>query len=228
MYKVLDCTIRDGGHQNNWDFDDNFVNKCIAEAIKNNTTYFEIGYRNHFDTEGKGKFYKCSPELVKSFAVHKSSLKIGVMTDISRFNQTDFGNAEKDFIDFVRIATHPKMIKEALDTAYILHSRGYKIFVQLMEIPNVSQEHYEILEKWDYKNILESLYIADTYSKVEPQDLEKYFTKLRNIGYKKISFHAHNGRELALKNTLKAIELGAFIIDVSQNGLGGNLNASLI
>ena len=137
MYKVLDCTIRDGGHRNNWEFDDDFVKNCIAGAIKNGAAYFEIGYRNHFDTEGKGKFYRCSPELVKSFAVGKKSLKIGVMTDISRFKETDFKSAETDCVDFVRIAAHPEMIKKALDTAYLLHSRGYKIFVQLMEIQHV-------------------------------------------------------------------------------------------
>jgi len=228
MYKILDCTIRDGGHENNWNFDDDFVKNCIGAAIKNGASYFEIGYRNRFDTEGKGKFYRCTPELIKPFFAVKKNLKIGVMTDISRFDEKDFKNAEFDFVDFVRIATHPDKIETALQAAYLLHSRGYKIFLQLMEIPNVSQIHYEMLKKWKHKDILESLYIADSYSNVKPQDMEKYFSKLKESGYKKISFHAHNGQGLAHKNTMQAAALGAYSVDASQKGLGGNLDLSLI
>ena len=72
---------------------------------------------------------------------------------------------------------------------------------------------------------MESLYIADSYSTVKPNEIEIYFNKLKSIGYNKISFHAHNRHNLALQNTLKAIEQGADIVDVTLNGLGSNLNA---
>ena len=39
------------------------------------------------------------------------------------------------------------------------------------------------LENWKNKNILESLYIADSYSTIKPQDMEGYFNKLREIGF---------------------------------------------
>jgi isopropylmalate/homocitrate/citramalate synthase len=43
------------------------------------------------------------------------------------------------------------------------------------------------------------------------------------MGYENISFHAHNKHGLALENTLRAIELGAYSVDVTANGLGNNL-----
>ncbi len=224
MYKILDCTIRDGGHQNNWEFEDEFVFVATDFAAQNGCEYFEIGYRNFSDNEGKGKFYYCTPKLIEKYKNKAANLKIGIMTDTSRFCIDDFKSAEYDCIDFVRIATHPQKIKETLIIAQELHSRGYKVFVQLMEIPNVLAQHYKILTDWNYKNIIESLYIADTYSTVKPQDLELFFEKLHNCGYEKISFHAHNNHGLALENTLKAIELGAYSIDLSQDGLGGNLS----
>ena len=50
--KILDCTIRDGGYINNW----NFSNECVSELynILNdiNYDYFEIGFKNKFN------FYK--------------------------------------------------------------------------------------------------------------------------------------------------------------------------
>lgn len=224
MYRILDCTIRDGGHENNWNFDEGFIKNTVKNAIQYGAQYFEAGYRNYFEKEGKGKFYNCTPKLLQGFDKYRNSVKIGIMTDASRFCEKDFQGQRSDFADFVRIATHPQKIEYSLGIAEFLYSKGYKVFLQLMEIPNVTEENYKILKNWNNKKFLESLYIADSYSQVKPQDLEIYFDKLRQIGFEKISFHAHNGNDLALENTKKAIELGAFSVDVSQNGLGGNVN----
>lgn len=228
MFKVLDCTLRDGGHENNWDFTPDFVTRTINGALKSGAEFFEIGYRNRLDSSNKGKFYYCTPNLLKPYHKIKGALKIGIMTDISRFCAEDFEGASKDFVDFVRIASHPDTIKDTLNAAVLLHSRGYDVFIQLMEIPNVKSEHYEILKNFTHKNILKSIYIADSYGTVKPQDLDIYFEKLRHSGYEKISFHAHNNSGLALENTLHAIKSGAYSIDVSQNGLGGNLDSALL
>lgn len=225
MVKILDCTTRDGGHAQNWDFESDFVKKYISVLEKTNIDFYEIGYRNYYEKEGKGKFFNCDKEFLKSLFPERKNIQIGIMTDTSRFNINDFEeNAQNDCIDFIRIATHPERIKETLTIAEELHQRGYNIFVQLMEVPNLKKEHYTILKKWRNKKILKSLYIADTYSKVKPEEIENYFTELKNIGYENISFHAHNKHGLAFENTIKAIELGAYSVDVSLFGIGTNLN----
>ena len=91
-----------------------------------------------------------------------------------------------------------------------------------MDITNLSDEHYEMLNKWAHKDILETLYLADTYGTVKPDELSEYFEKFRSYDFANISFHAHNETEQALSNSLKAIDLGAFSIDVSQDGSGIN------
>lgn len=224
MVKILDCTIRDGGHQNNWNFDDNFVLNLISKLKSYKIEYCEIGYRNYIDRENKGKFFFCTKELLKKYITNKQNLKIGVMADYKRINIKDFESAEKDCLDFVRIACHPSDIENSLKICEKLKQKGYNVFLQLMEIPNVKEEHYKILENWKNKDILESIYIADSYSCVNPNKIPIYFHRLKNIGFKKISFHSHNACGFALENTIQAINCGAYSIDVSQNGLGGNLN----
>ena len=228
MVKILDCTTRDGGRSTNWMFKDSYICELIEFLNKNSTDYYEIGYRNNLEKEGKGKFFYCAPETLKFFYSIKGNLKLGIMVDTSRYSISDFSDAKNDYIDFVRIATHPEKIKETLHISQELHKKGYSVFIQLMEIPNVKEEHYEVLSEWENKDILESLYIADSYSTVKPEEIKKYFSKLSEIGYSKISFHAHNGNGLALENTIEAINCGAFSVDVSQNGLGGNLDFELL
>lgn len=228
MTNILDCTTRDGGHIVNWNFDNEFVVDLIKKLNKTNTKFYEIGYRNHFENEDKGPFYKCNPSFLKPYYEIKGKLLLGIMVDTKRYYAKDFPGQTEDYIDFVRIACHPDKIKETLDIAKELHAKGYVVFVQLMDISNVNENGYTTLLKWGHKEILESLYFADSYGTLNPEDIEKYYNKLKTLGYNKLSFHGHNKIGKALDNSLKAIELGAYTIDVTQNGIGrcgGNLNA---
>jgi len=226
MTKILDCTTRDGGHVTNWNFNDEFVFDLMNELNYARVAYFEIGYRNRFDTDGKGNFYHCSPEFLQKFYDKKGNLQIGVMTDAKRYSEEDFAGAGKDYIDFVRIACHPDMIGETLIIAENLHNKGYKVFVQLMDVSNIDENGFFELFKFKNKNILESLYFADSYGVLEPSDIEKYFQKLKMLGYDRISFHGHNKSANVLQNSIKACEIGVFSVDTTKDGIGrcgGNL-----
>ncbi|MBD5401793.1 hypothetical protein HDR58_03185 [bacterium] len=228
MVRILDCTTRDGGHETNWNFTDDFVYQLMNSLNQSGVSYYEIGYRNHYDNEGKGCFYNCTPEFLQKFYSAKGKLQLGVMTDTKRFSMEDFSGSENDFIDFVRIACHPDKIDETLNIAKEVHSKGYKVFVQLMDISNVDEQGYISLFKWKDKTILESLYFADSYGTLYPQDIEKYYNKLKILGYENLSFHGHDNVGMALQNSLKAVEMGAYSVDVTLDGIGrcgGNLNS---
>lgn len=228
MVKILDCTLRDGGHQTNWNFESEFVEKYIDYCKNSHIDFIEIGYRNFYDRENKGEFFHCDKKLFKRFFDKKEIKNVGVMADVSRINLEDFKSANDDFIDFIRLACHPDKIPMTLDIATELHKKGYDTFIQLMEIPNLKESDYKILEKWDNKNIVHSLYIADSYSTAQPEDISKYVRKLNSLGYEKISFHAHNNINLAFENTISAIKSGVYSVDVSLNGLGGNLDSKIL
>ncbi len=227
MVKILDCTTRDGGHKTKWNFNEDFVFSLMECLNNSNISYYEIGYRNHYDNEGKGIFYNCTPEFLEKFYKAKGNLELGVMTDTSRYLAEDFQGRDKDNIDFVRIACHPDRIRETLEISKDLHNKGYKVLLQLMEAPNIDEAGYLSLFEFDNKDIFETVYLADSYSTMHPNEIENYFNKMEMLGYKKISFHAHNKIQLALKNTLKAIEHGAYCVDVTLDGIGrdGNLDA---
>lgn len=230
MVKILDCTVRDGGHITNWEFEDDFVWNLIDYAVQKGIEYLEIGYRNHFDNENKGRFYNCSPAFLKRFKSYKKELQIGIMTDTKRFSPEDFPGADKDYADFVRIATRPDRIEETFNAAQQLHNLGYKVFIQLMDVSNIEENGFAQLFCMQNKGILESIYFADSYGILTPDDIENYYNKLKVLGFEKISFHAHNQNGMALENTLRAIKLGAYSVDVSRNGMGrngGNLDSDM-
>lgn len=228
MVKILDCTIRDSGYETNWIFDDEFVYKLIDDLNNLNVTFFEIGYRNHYENEMKGRFYNCTSQILEPFVNQKKALKIGVMVDTKRFSEEDFSGIQNDNIDFVRVACRSEQLEGTFEILELLHNRGYKVFLQLMDIYNVDADGYLKLFAWQNKQILESIYFADSKGLLKPDEIMSYYYKLKTLGYNNISFHAHNASNMALRNTQKAIDIGAYSIDIShiEGGRnGGNLTA---
>ena len=44
--EVLDCTLRDGGYYNNWDFSINLVKDYIKSVAASGIKYAELGFRS--------------------------------------------------------------------------------------------------------------------------------------------------------------------------------------
>ena len=44
--EVLDCTLRDGGYYNNWDFSINLVRDYIKSIATSEIKYAELGFRS--------------------------------------------------------------------------------------------------------------------------------------------------------------------------------------
>ena len=56
-FKILDCTLRDGGYYTNWDFSNILFEKYIKSMNELPVDYIEIGYRNLFNNDYNGQFY---------------------------------------------------------------------------------------------------------------------------------------------------------------------------
>ena len=49
MIKVLDCTLRDGGYINNWEFGFDNIKQIINSLSKSNLDYIECGFLKNTD-----------------------------------------------------------------------------------------------------------------------------------------------------------------------------------
>lgn len=219
MTKILDCTIRDGGHLCDWNFERDFVNETYEVACKSNVDYFEIGYR--MSKNFKGIYSRCPEDILP-----EGNSKIVVMVNVSDIDEKDFKGNEKIYI---RAACHSTEVSKGIEICERLYEKGYKVFLHLMNFDEIKD--FSTLENWKNKDILTSIYFADSFGSFTPDKIEKYYKQIQNIGYKKISFHGHNNIQLAFANSLKAIELGAYSVDATTYGMGrgaGNVPIELL
>ena len=74
----LDCSLRDGGYYNNWDFSDKFINNYLKVLESVNIDYCELGFRFVNNSGFKGSCAFTSEKFINSLEI-PSKLNIAIM-----------------------------------------------------------------------------------------------------------------------------------------------------
>lgn len=232
--EVLDCTIRDGGYVNNWEFDDVLVREVYRSCSKAGVDIVELGFRGnekYFDKQKFGRWNFSFDDDIRKVTQGIEGPRIAVMANYGKIGLEDFSAKEDSPVDIVRIAAHKDKIFNALDFLSKIKSKGYKVSLQAMAYGTYSEdERREFLRRLKDTE-LDYLYIADSYGSILPNQIEDILNPFLNLSNFKLGFHAHNSLQMAFANTLEAIRCGAKIVDCSFYGIGrgaGNLPTEII
>jgi 4-hydroxy 2-oxovalerate aldolase len=224
-FEVLDCTIRDGGYLNNWNFDIRMVKDFYRNISKTGVDIIELGFRNRPQGRDMGLWYSVSDDLVNEVMKGSSGVPVALMLDYGTEDIDSIKSADKSPVSMYRITCHKNKVIGAIELCDELKSRGYVVSIQLMGIGGYKQDELDSVEKLLKKASLDYVYFADSYGSLLPKDIGKYIKSFQPTG-KKIGFHAHNSLQLAFANTLEAINSGVDIVDATVFGMGrgaGNL-----
>ena len=107
-----------------------------------------------------------------------------------------------------------------------LKSKKFKIFINLMQISEITPNQIKQVSKFLKTTKTDVLYLADSLGSLNPNKIKKLVKKFRKESSLELGFHAHNNLNLALKNSLEANKNGVKWIDCTINGMGrgpGNL-----
>ena len=225
-FKILDCTIRDGGYLTKWDFKKEMVRDVYEAVSKAGIDIFEIGYLGA-DKPDVNLWKKCLPEDVSYVRKGLKGAEVCAMLDYKDLIEAKILPPEQSNIDMLRIALHKDMVMEGAKYLEQIKKLGYVIAVQLMGITSYSEDELkEVVREIGEKKCVTYIYIADSYGSLVPDELERIIRVIKSNTECKIGFHPHNNLQMALGNTLKAIECGVDIVDGTLYGMGrgaGNL-----
>lgn len=234
--KIVDCTIRDGGLVNNWDFSVEFVQQLYAGLNDAGVDYMEIGYKNSpkllkgADKAGPWRFL--DDEFLRKVIPQKGHTKLSALVDIGRVDENDILPRSESMLDLIRVACYIKDVDKAIELVNIFHARGYETTINIMALSNVME--HELLEAFELikDSVVDVVYIVDSYGSLDHKDIlhltEKFKKHLPN---KRLGIHAHNNLQLAFSNTLIAAEQGVELLDASVYGMGraaGNCPTELL
>lgn len=80
VVKVLDCTLRDGGYYNNWDFDKEVVDSYLKAVADANVDFVELGLRNFEQSGFHGAFAYTTEDYINAMDLPEGPV-YGVMVD---------------------------------------------------------------------------------------------------------------------------------------------------
>jgi 4-hydroxy 2-oxovalerate aldolase len=229
---ILDCTLRDGGYYNAWDFDRDLIDAYLKAMVALPVDIVEIGFRRMPGAGGRfngGNAY-CTDDYVRSLNIPNNGFGVAVMVNGADLrNYTDglkpavdrlFGPAEESPVALVRIACHVHQVEETLPAIIRLHELGYRTTVQLMQIAGLSREEIMRLAKACSSYPLDVVYFADSLGSMVPEDINHTVDALRTYWKGELGFHAHNNMQGAVANCIQAIEKGVTWIDGTVTGMG--------
>ena len=243
---ILDCTFRDGGYHNNWNFSKSFV-KSYVKAINNlDIDVVEIGFRFLAKKKYHGIFAHISDEYINKLNLNPKT-KIAVMINASDLLQNTKKLPSKNVlfflknkkkskvkirITYVRLAVHFNEVRALAPYLKEIKNLGYKVMVNLMQSSDKTEKDFKqaisIIKKTKAVDIL---YFADSLGCLSGRDVKKICFYFKKFWRKDFGFHAHNNMGKALSNVFEACKNGAKWIDGTFQGMGrgaGNIETEIL
>jgi len=232
--KIIDCTIRDGGLMNNWEFDKTLVRDVFKGLANAGVDYVELGYRadkRQFSKSDHGPWRFCDEEDLREVAYQCDS-KISVMIDVGRTEHETIVPREESIVSMYRVATYAKDIDKAIYLANHVKKLGYEVAVNIMAASHVLEMDLQEALNQLADTEVDVVYLVDSFGYFYSEQIhflaEKYLSRLPG---KEIGIHCHNNQQLAFANTVEGIIKGVNYLDGSIYGMGraaGNCTTELL
>jgi len=235
--RVLDCTLRDGGYVNNWQFSNTQIQSIIGSLEDAHIEIIECGYLN--DSQGKGfdtTLFQDVDSYMKVVGAIETQAQKVVMINFGDFDISHLPPKNTNTIDGIRLAFHKKDLQEVFVYAQKVIELGYTLYFQPMVTKNYSDlEFLSLIEKVNQLGVY-SFYIVDSFGSMTLQEFQKYMI-LADSNLKQtiaLGYHSHNNMQLAFSNAIMMCSMNLqreILIDASIYGIGrgaGNLNTELI
>lgn len=245
--KLLDCTLRDGGYVNKW----NWGKKAIVDSInllnQTGVDIVEVGFIRDVTYDEDISVFSSMEQVKKVIGKKKAGIQYAVMAEISNpIPLSMVEDADEDGPDIVRVIcwktkrTPEGKVVDALHESYEyckgFIEKGYKVCVQPNRVDQYSDEDFlEMIKLFSTLNPM-AIYIVDSWGTLYSDQVLHYMHLADSVMPQNISmgYHGHNNMMQAFANAEAVIKEKfdrEIIIDGSIYGIGrgaGNLNLELI
>jgi 4-hydroxy 2-oxovalerate aldolase len=221
----MDCTVRDGGLMNKWQFSDEFVKAVYKGCVEAGIDYMEIGYKSSesaFSRDEVGPWKFCDDkDLRRIVGDSNTKVKLSAMADIGRIDLDDIPQKSDSLLDMIRVACYVHQIDKAIVLAEHCMDKGYEVTINLMAVSKVNETELDEALKDLSGSRVPIIYVVDSFGSMYCESIEHLVEKYKSaLPGKTIGIHAHNNMQLAMSNTVTSIIHGANMLDATLLGMG--------
>ena len=235
--RLLDCTLRDGGYINEWNFGYEPVKDIISSLIRANVEIVEVGFLRNVDFDKNCTRWNSIKELKSVLPAEHKNTMISAMALHNFYDIDKLEPWDGTGVDMLRVTFHDYDIEEGLEFCRKAMEKGYKISCNPINIMGYSDAGVLWLVEQVNKLHPFAFSIVDTFGSMRQQDLDRIVSLVDNNLAKDIVLGLHLHENMALSFSLAQSFLNRHlvgrdvIVDASLLGMGrtpGNLCIELI
>ena len=233
---ILDCTLRDGGYVNNWEFDTQSAIRVMDGLYEAGIRIIELGIMGKGGEPGKSTKFSDFTQVEPLLAHRKQDCCYAIMVNQSDIEAYEIPHHGENTVDLLRLAFFKVEQQKALQTAQELKAKGYKVFLQAMATFMYNEQELKELIAQINQTKPDGFYIVDSFSTMYNWDVRAMTDMVLSVLDKEtqFGFHAHNNIQMAYSNVIEFFSTQTdrpLIADGSVFGMGrgaGNVPTELL
>ena len=232
--RLLDCTLRDGGYVNDWNFGEKGIKRIVENLILSNIEIVEVGFLDQRVEKDSNKTIKSDMLDYNDLLcdIDKKNSKLVAMIEYGTYDIDKIIDKKDSILDGIRVIFTKNKIKDAISFCDEVVRKGYMVFANPIKITDYNDK--DLKELFDYINNskVSGTTIVDTYGYFSPKEAMDIYKKFDSNINKELSigFHAHNTLQMAMGNCCAIVDNVSSdrltYIDCTLSGMGkGSGNA---
>lgn len=234
--RLLDCTLRDGGYINDWNFGARTIRNLLARLVDAKTDLIEVGFLRNCTYDPNRTLFNNVAELKSLLPDNRKKSRFAAM---ALHNQYDVEKLEENdgTLDTIRVTFHDYDADEGLEFCKKVQAKGYRLFVNPINIMGYKDGALLKLLKKVRQISPYGFSIVDTFGSMTRSELVRIYSLCENNLDKKtvLGLHLHENLALSFSLAQSFLEMKSHgrrcVLDASLNGMGrvpGNLCMELI
>lgn len=244
---LLDCTLRDGGYVNNWEFGESVIEKCIRNLEKSRADIIEIGFLKDEEYKENRTVYNDVEQMSKQILPKSAHcLYAGMIEVVNPIPLEMLKPCSPETIDMIRVIVwktkrdnngkEVDALQEGFRYCKGVVEKGYKLSVQPARVDQYNEVEFSDMVKLFNELDPFAFYIVDSWGTQTTEQILSYARLAHRLLKPQVAigFHGHDNMSMVfdIAKALCASELNGardLIIDSSVNGIGrgaGNLDSA--
>lgn len=234
---LLDCTLRDGGYINDWNFGHDNIVSIFERVVDAGTDFIEVGFLDERRPYDYDKTIMPDTDSVEKIfgKLNKKNTKVIGMIDYGTCDIKNIKKKSESYLDGIRVIFKKDLRKDALEFCKKIKALGYMTFAQLVSVTSYNDDELKNLCEIANENLPDVVSMVDTYGLTHQKDLlhiieilDKYLDKNIQIGY-----HGHNNFQMGYANCQMVLSYSkktdrGMLVDGSLYGMGKSAGNSPI
>ncbi|MFI3177256.1 MAG: aldolase catalytic domain-containing protein [Eubacteriales bacterium] len=225
--KLLDCTLRDGGYLNDWEFGYETIINIYQRLVSSRVEVIEVGFINDTREFDQNRCIMPDTNSVNRMFGHmeKGQSQVVGMIDYGTCDLANVQPCADCYLDGIRVIFKEEVLEEALEYCRAIKSLGYEVYVQLVSVTSYTSERLQELIVLVNEFEPYAVSMVDTYGLLHQENLVEILERLDRDLLPSIAlgYHAHNNFQMGYANGISVLASKVnrtLLIDGTLYGMG--------